>query len=466
MKKHLLSLLLLSVAAGIVAAPLRQPNQIRQYGKEEGMMLDLNKVSLGTLNDVEEKKQYLSTVQLEKQRVQNYMLRQVYENAYTLYRRGDYQRAQEMAQTILSIDPNFTQASTLAKQASHMGAYGTISESEVIEAKFQEANRMYESGRLVEANEKLDEILTIQPYNSKATAWKNRIDKDIAQEYTRRGNVAHEKMDYQTALDNWYNALLIRKDDPTLVNKIAQTENLLRKQQVKEAMEQAMDYYNKGQFLESYAVFERITKIQPGDQRVQKYMSQLKDEIAQGYYTAGNRSYKSQKFDTAISYWNNAKKWGADAAEMDRLIKNARNAKEDALRRKQEAIRRAAEEEQRKAEEAAAKAAEEEAAAAEEEVETVMVEGDGLTPLTPGASGAVLGPDANNTTSGIGGAATRVSAEASEASRQKYIEGLDAFNQDDYERARQAWIVAKQLDPGNTDADLGLRKVEELTGIR
>ena len=188
-----------------------------------------------------------------------------------------------------------------------MGAYGTTSEEEVIDAKFQEANRMYESGRLVEANEKLDEILTIQPYNSKATAWKNRIDKDIAQEYTRRGNVAYDKLDYQSALDNWYNALLIRKDDPALVNKIAQTENLLRKQQVKEAMEQAMDYYNKGQFVESYAVFERITKIQPGDQRVQKYMSQLKEEIADGYYTAGNRSYKSQKYDTAINYWTNAK---------------------------------------------------------------------------------------------------------------------------------------------------------------
>ena len=100
-----------------------------------------------------------------------------------------------------------------------------------------------------------------------------------------------------------------------------------------------------------------------------------------------------------------------------------------------------------------------------------MVEG-GLSPLTPGAAssmggaGSVLGPDGNMTTSGIGGAAGRVSAEASEASRQKYIEGLEAFNQDDYERAREAWIVAKQLDPGNTDADMGLRKVEELTGIR
>lgn len=454
MKKQLFAVLAVCTALGVAAAPLRQPNPIRQHGKEEGMLLDLNKITLGTLNDVEEKKQYLSTVQLEKQRIQNYMLRQVYENAYTLYKRGDYQRAQEMAQTILSIDPNFTQASTLAKQAGHMGAYGTTSEAEVIEAKFQEAHRMYDSGRLVEANEKLDEILTIQPHNGKALSWKKRIDKDIAQEYSRRGNVAYEKQNYQGALDNWYNALLLRKDDPALVNKIAQTENLLRKQQVQEAMEQAMDFYNKGQYLESYSVFERITKIQPGDQRVQKYMTQLKDEIASSYYTAGNKSYGAQKFDSAINYWTNAKKWGADSSNMDRLIKKARNAKEDAIRRKQEAVRKAAEE---KAKEAAGETDKE-----EEPIETVTVEGNGLSPLAPDASA-----DPNHVAEGLGGAASgRVSAEASAASHQKYLEGLDAYNQDDYERARAAWIAAKQLDPGNTDADSGLRRVEELTGIR
>ncbi len=464
MRKHLVSVLILSVALGAVAAPLRQPNPIRRHGKEEGMMLDLNKISLGTLNDVEEKKQYLSTVQLEKQRIQNYMLRQVYENAYTLYRQGDYQRAQEMAQTILSIDPNFTQASTLAKQAGHMGAYGTTSEAEVVEAKFQEAQRMYGSGRLVEANGKLDEILTIQPYNSKAQAWKRRIDKEIAQEYGRRGNEAYDKGDYQEALDNWYNALMIRKDDPALVNRIAQTENQLRKQQVQEGMEQAMAFYNKGQYLESYFMFERISKIQPGDTRAQKYMGQLKDEIAQSYYTAGNKSYGAQKFDSAINYWTNAKKWGADPNHMDRLIKQARNAKEDALKRKQEAAKKAVEIAKQKEEEKQ----QQEAPKIDDPVETVTVENPGGTLLPGGLAqpGESLGPDGNSTLQGIGGASTRVSDEARAASHQKYLEGLAAYNQDDYERARAAWVVAKQLDPGNTDVDAGMRRVEEMIGIR
>ena len=469
MKKYITSLLILTVAIpAVFAAPFRQPNPIRQHGKEEGMMLDLNKITLGTLNDVEEKKQYLSTVQLEKQRIQNYMLRQVYEDAYILYRRGDFQRAQEMAQTILSIDPNYSRAATLAKQASNMGAYGTTSEAEVIEAKFQEANRMYDSGRLVEANEKLDEILTLQPHNSKALSWKNKIDKDIAQEYARRGNVAYDKKDYQEALDNWYNALLIRKDDPNLVNKIAQTEHQLRQQQVKESMEKAMDYYNKGQYLESYYIFERITKIQPGDQRVQKYMGQLKDEIAEGYYAAGNKSFNQQKYDSAVTYYTNAKKWGADPTQMDQLIKKSRNAKENALRRKQEAAEKAAEDAKKKIEKEA------EGPAEEEPIETVPVESGpgGLSPLSPATPGSAtpgaptLGPDENNTTQGLNSSAPgRVSEESKKAAEQKYYEGLAAYNDDDYEKARQDWLVAKKLDPGNTNVDSALRRLEELIGI-
>ena len=216
-------------------------------------------------------------------------------------------------------------------------------------------------------------------------------------------------------------------------------------------MKQALDFYNQGQYVESYAVFERITKIQPGDPRVQKYMSQLKNEIAAGYYTAGTRSYSANKFDQAVSYFNNAKKWGADTSAMDGLIKQARDAKEDFLRFQQEQRIRA----QQMQEEI------QEAAENVETIETVTV--DNPIPVQPvGPIPGVTPGTGNETLPTIGGGATRVSAEASAASRAKYIEGLDAFNQDDYERARAAWIVAKQLDPGNSDADLGLRKVEEL----
>ncbi len=453
MKKHFLFALFAVTAISSVAAPVLREIPVRQHGKEAGMLLDLSKISLGTLNDVEERKQYLSTVQLEKQRIQNYTLRMVYENAYQLYKHGDYQRAQELAQTILSIDPNFTQAQTLAMQANHMGTYGTVSESQVIEAKFQEALRLYDSGRLVEANQKLDEILTIRPGNSKAQTWKRKINADIAAEYVRRGDTAYDAGNYQTALDNWYNALMIRKEDSSLVTKISQTENLLRKQQVQDAMEQAMAYYNQGQFVEAYSVFERIIKIQPGDQRVQKYMMQLKEEIYDGYANAGSKAYGNGKYDSAIAYWTKAKKWGANTAEMDTWIKKARNAKEAALRAAAEKTKRTVK-----------RTTDAQGNIVEEITETTTVTKPVPQPEEPEPLPETVG--VNETLPELTPTTGRVSEEARAASRQKYVEGLDAFNQDDYERAREAWVQAVQLDPGNTDAAIGLQKVEELTGIR
>ena len=453
MKKHFLFALFAVTAISSVAAPVLREIPVRQHGKEAGMLLDLSKISLGTLNDVEERKQYLSTVQLEKQRIQNYTLRMVYENAYQLYKHGDYQRAQELAQTILSIDPNFTQAQTLAMQANHMGTYGTVSESQVIKAKFQEALRLYDSGRLVEANQKLDEILTIRPGNSKAQTWKRKINADIAAEYVRRGDTAYDAGSYQTALDNWYNALMIRKEDSSLVTKISQTENLLRKQQVQDAMEQAMAYYNQGQFVEAYSVFERIIKIQPGDQRVQKYMMQLKEEIYDGYANAGSKAYGNGKYDSAIAYWTKAKKWGANTAEMDTWIKKARNAKEAALRAAAEKTKRTVK-----------RTTDAQGNIVEEITETTTVTKPVPQPEEPEPLPETVG--VNETLPELTPTTGRVSEEARAASRQKYVEGLDAFNQDDYERAREAWVQAVQLDPGNTDAAIGLQKVEELTGIR
>lgn len=493
MKKQLLSVLCLCVAISAVASTFNREVPVRQYGKEAGLLLDLGKISLGTLNDVEEKKQYLSTVQLEKQRIQNYTLRMVYDNAYQLYKQGDYQRAQELAQTILSIDPNFKQAQTLAKQAYHMGTYGTISEQQVLDTKFREAMALYDSGRLVEANDKLNEILTIRPNNQRALGWKNQIDAEIAKEYARRGEVANKHGNYQAALDAWYSALLMRKDDPALVSKISDVESKLRQQQLQENMKQALELYNQGRYIEAYAVFERIKKVQPGDARVQKYMSQLKNEIAGGYYTAGCQAYSAYRFDQAIGYFTNAKKWGADAVAMDNMIKQSRNAKERYIRNQELRAKREAEE-ARQAEIDAKKAAERAKAKTEaalrkaeqkeepDTIETVVVDtqvpgtvvntGTGTTPvitntITPIPGTPVVATDEQPFPSltPVGGM-TQVTEEARIASRAKYMEGVDAYNQDDFERARQAWIAAKQLDPGNTDAEVGLRKVEERMMIR
>ena len=91
--------------------------QERRNQGEESLFLSMQKVGLGQLSDIEEKKKFLDTVQLEKQKLQHTMLRSIYENAYEFYRSGDYQSSRDMAARILSIDPSFDDARMLKEAA-------------------------------------------------------------------------------------------------------------------------------------------------------------------------------------------------------------------------------------------------------------------------------------------------------------------------------------------------------------
>lgn len=55
-----------------------------------------------------------------------------------------------------------------------------------------------------------------------------------------------------------------------------------------------------------------------------------------------------------------------------------------------------------------------------------------------------------------------VSAENRLASQQRYLEGLKFFQNANYEKARSEWTTAKQLDPENTEAAAGLKRIEQI----
>jgi len=410
-------------------------DRLRTKGKEPGMMLDLSKFSMGTMNKVEDKKQYLSTIQLEKQRIQNYTLGIVYENAYLFYKRGDFQRAQELAQSILTIDPEFKNARTLADQAHSMGTYGTVSEGEIITAKKSDAQSLYSQGRLIEAQRKYKEVLAIRPNDAEARAWVSRIDKEIAAEYERRGDAAYAGGDQNKALDNWYNALLIRKDDGALVSKITKTEQQVKDADLQQAMKEGAENYTNGKLLASYASFQQALKIQPGEPKAAKFSAQLRNEIGQGYAASGNKAYYAGRYDNAIDNWNEAKNWGYDSATLDASIKRAR----------------------------AAKNAPTPASAAAATTTTTTTSGSTLNPAQPSGHDASYTPPTETFQQTLPTANTgRVSEENKQLSQEAYERGVKAFNDEDYETARKEWTNAKQLDPGNTEAEQGLRKVQEM----
>lgn len=437
-------------------APLfaQQPhNTLRETGKEAGMMLDLQKISLGTLSNVEQKKQYLSTVQLGKQRIQNYTLRMVYENAYALYKRGDYQRAAEMANVILSIDPTLTQAQTLAREASRMAAYGTISEAEIVRMKYEDGITLYKAGRLVEARNKFEEILVLRPNESQAQKWIERIDDDIASEHTRRGYYAYKNGDYEEALNQWYSVLMIKKEDAELTAKIAEVEGKLKQEELQKTLNSAFSYYSEGKMLEAYSQFEKALEIQPGEPQTQKFAMQLKEEIANNYYATATKAYNSKKYSTAISNWTKAKKWGYNKADINSLVKKAK-------REQQEQIKKSSTKK--------TKTVTQDAGHIYEEVninrtvsvnpngeETVTVEEETITQTLPSVSPTDFPTRTLTDKPGV------ITEEARQASIEKYRAGLVYYTDGNYEKAKENFQAALQLNPENSDAALGLKRIEE-----
>ena len=56
------------------------------------------------------------------------------------------------------------------------------------------------------------------------------------------------------------------------------------------------------------------------------------------------------------------------------------------------------------------------------------------------------------------------SEESKRSSQQHYLSGVIFFQKGDYDKARDEWNLAKQLDPGNSDPQTGLERIEKLYG--
>ena len=517
----------LSFAVGAADRPLRET------GKEAGLMLDLQKVSLGTLANVQQRRQYLSTVQLEKQRIQNFTLNMVYDNAYNIYKQGDYQRAAELSDVILSIDPSMKKAQTLSDTATKMATYGTISENEILDMKYKEAINLYKQGYLVEAQAKFEEILTINPNEEEARMWIQRINNEFTKIHTRRGYYAYKQGDYQEALNQWYNVLLINKEEPALNEKIAEVEDLIKKEESQKAIDKAFEYYSEGRLVDAYKEFNRAHDIQPGERHTQKFIVELREEIANNYYNAGNKAYNEKKYNTAIANWKEARKWGYNKQDIAVLIKNAERAKNrskteqkteqtttttttttfmDSMNGSQKdickpgksfACRTPVVENEpellqevlpvapapKKEKKTSVKVTKEtvitsdgdvstsketvstskETVSDKKEVEPVKTETvkqetieikevkkEEETPVTT----EVEGEDFPAQTI-VEKAPTRVSEAARQASIKHYRYGLAAFSEGNYEKAKEEWQAALNLNPENSDAALGLKRVEE-----
>ncbi|MDO8806638.1 MAG: hypothetical protein Q7R35_19670 [Elusimicrobiota bacterium] len=413
--------------------------QEKRVKSEESLFLDLEKIGLGSLNEMDEKRKFLETIRLEKQIVQGKMLDAIYENAYEYYRNGNYEDAKALALKIIAIDPNYQDAQMLLEASNQLrgSLKPGMSEKLMLEDRFKTALSYYTEGRIVEAHTKMTEVVKLSPNNIKARYWLSKIKEDLKEYYFERGSQDYQARDLKGALDNFYNALLIRPRDSLTIEWLSRIEDELRQQRANDMLKMALEFYAQGRLKDAYDGLRRSLEVQPGDSKCNKLLAEVKSEIENGYLAGGKKLYGARRYPEAIGEWDKAKPYTSNMAYLNKLISRAREQMKleanEKRRRAEDAARRArAEEEARVKEEEARKKAE-----AEAKRKGVTVDEIGKKPVG-------------------------VSEENRLAAQQHYVEGLKYFQNSNYDKARDEWTIARQLDPGSADSASGLKRIEQI----
>lgn len=430
-------------AAGGPSAVLAQSAKEKKGGvkSEESLFLDMHKIGLGSLSEIEEKKKFIETIRLEKEKIQARMLNNVYENAFDYYRQGNYEDARGLAMKILSIDPSNEDAGMLLEASDQLkGALKpSMSEKLMIEDRFKSALSLYNDGRILDAHKKMEEVVKLSPNNIKAKYWLTKMKDDLKDYYFQKGEEAYGKRDLKGALDNFYNALLIKPKEARIIEYITKVEDELRQETANEKLKSALESYAQGRLNDAYLGLRGVLEIQPGDSKANKLLSEVKAEIEQKYIERGKRAYGERRYTEAITEWNGAKTYTANLAYLDKLISRAK-----------EQMRYESDERKKRAADAEKKTKEEEERRKKEEADAAEAAKKAKL------SGATV------TEGPLGGKTQVISEENRESARQHYLEGLKYFQNSNYEKARDEWSIAKQLDPENSDAPAGLKRIEQI----
>lgn len=401
---------------------------------ESSAFLSLGNVGLEKLNDIEEKKKFLETVYMEKEKVQEYVLKRILDNAYELYQKGDYDGAQTVAKKVLSIDPSYEEARIISEASSSGGSSqgNTVSRGISFEKQMEEALSLYQKGEILDAYKRMAVLSKLSPKNVKVKYWYKKIEGDLKDYYISKAESYYSAGDKKNALAMYYKAIEYAPKDDTVALKITQIEGEIRQDMVNQRLKSALEMYSQGKLEESYNILKDAIAINPADERINRLFSELKTEIETKYIRAGNDYFKKKNYSMAIKSYTLAMKYSDNQSKIDKMISNVKATmkKEEELKKKKEEERRRKEEERKKKEEEKKKQQEQQATGEsqqkQDEKKDIVTEQNRM------------------------------------AAQKHYLEGIKYLQSGDYQKAKESFTIAKKLDPTNPDIDAALKRIEQV----
>ncbi len=400
---------------------------------DSAAFLQLGNVGLEKLNDVEEKKMFLEAVYKEKEKVQDYVLRRILDNAYELYQKGDYDGAATVAKKLLSIDPSYEEARIILQASSKTeGSSLSVSRSMSFDEQMEEALSLYQKGEILDAYKRMAVLTRLSPKNVKARYWYKKIEGDLKDYYVSEAENYYSSGDKKNALVMYYNAVKYAAKDEDILLKIAQIEGEIRQDMVNQKLKTALEAYSQGKLDESYTILKEAITINPADERVNKLFGELKNEIETNYIRSGNSYFKKKNYQLAIKSYTLAMKYSDNPSKIDKMISQVK-----AVMKKEAEIKKRKEEERRKKEEMKKRKEEEK----KQQVQQTSQSDD--------QAQEVQKKDI-------------VTEQNRMAAQQHYLEGIKYLQSGDYQKAKESLTIAKKLDPTNADIDAALKRIEQI----
>ncbi len=399
-----------------------------------------SKSGVGLINE-KDKKLFNQTIEKEKNQVLRDTMSHVYENAYELFRQGRYQDSLALLDRILSVDPGFEKARFLhsalsgANLSSQAAAGMTMSAKDLIRDRFYQAIETYREGRKVEAIERFQEVLALDPKHRKAKFYVDKINSEIAKEYFEKGKLSYTQGQWESALEDFYTAVNL---DPRgysfLSRQITELESDVRSRKLQAYLSDALKQLSDFKWEESRQTARRIFDFDPSNPRANEIIEKSLKGESDAYFTRGDRLLAGKDFDGAVSAYNHMLKMKhrtQEASKKIELVKDNRK-KESERKRKLEEEEAARLEAEQRAQEAAEKQQQEDAAKK---------------------------PQADNVATSAQESA-QASEDAQRAADSHYQQGIQFYQLGQLQQALAELGLALKFDPNHQNAYAAKRRIE------
>jgi type II secretory pathway component GspD/PulD (secretin)/Tfp pilus assembly protein PilF len=408
-------------------------------------------------------------------------LETLYRNGKNFYRAGDYQRAIECFEQILSVEPEYQRAERYLKESRRR--LGKQQSAEQQESARQPEQIEQAQEELNEADQEMAES-DKEAERERLEAMQEAQEEKIESLYDRaRG--AYSDEDYEGAIDLVEKVLAEEPEHRRARSLLEKSTERLERQRreafeekVDQQIELAEDHLDAERYDEAMTAYRQALKLDPGNREAQQGLEEAAEEKAEAIARAeeeareaamrerqeridslvdqGEDQLRDDQYDKAIDSFKQALKLDPESREAQRGLEDATEEKAEAQARAEEEAREEAERQfQERVENLAEKA---EDYLDEDQYEEAIDTFEQVLQLDPGNRDAQAGiEEAAEEKAEAQARAEEQAREAAEREREEQIESLvdrgeSQLDEDRYTDAIAAFEQVLQLDPENSTA--------------